>query len=70
MAKDMSDRPDRPIEPDRPYIRLQLFGTRDTVHSTIDRMHALGLVDRVYWGKPMPVPGQQAEWVSVLYRQW
>ncbi|MBD2329704.1 hypothetical protein [Alkalinema sp. FACHB-956] len=70
MAKDTRDRDDRSIEHNRPYIRLQLFGTRETVQSTIDRMHATGFMDRVYWGQPMPVPGNEVEWVSVLYRRW
>lgn len=70
MFTGSSDDRDRSIERFRPYFRLQLFGTQETVQSIINQLHALGFVDRVYWGKPMPVPGVEGEWVSVLYRRW
>ncbi|MBD2327123.1 hypothetical protein [Alkalinema sp. FACHB-956] len=65
-----SDRGDHSIEQLHPYYRLQLFGTKETVESIINRLHSIGFVDRVYWGKPMPVPGVEGEWVSVLQRRW
>ncbi|MGI0491197.1 hypothetical protein ACN4EG_05255 [Alkalinema pantanalense CENA528] len=70
MFTGSSDDRDRSIEQSRPYFRLQLFGTKNTVESIINRLHAMGFVDRVYWGKPMPVPGVDDEWVSVLQRRW
>ncbi|MBD2326392.1 hypothetical protein [Alkalinema sp. FACHB-956] len=57
-----SDR-DCSIERFRPYFRLQLFGTKETVQSIINQLHSLGFLDRVYWGKPMPVPGVDGAWV-------
>ncbi|OUC15602.1 MAG: hypothetical protein B0A82_06610 [Alkalinema sp. CACIAM 70d] len=70
MFTGSSDGHDRSIEHVQPYYRLQLFGTKETVESIINRLHSIGFVDRAYWGKPMPVPGVEGEWVSVLQRRW
>ncbi|MGI0493695.1 hypothetical protein ACN4EG_18085 [Alkalinema pantanalense CENA528] len=70
MSTGSSDDHDRSIEQSRPYYRLHLFGTQATVQSIINQLHALGFVDRAYWGTPTPVPGVEGEWVSVLQRRW
>ncbi|OUC13856.1 MAG: hypothetical protein B0A82_15220 [Alkalinema sp. CACIAM 70d] len=70
MAKGSRDRGDHSIDHDRQWIRLQLFGTKQSVSLMIDRLHSAGVMDRVYWSQPMPVPGVVGEWVSVLRRSW
>ncbi|MBD2328774.1 hypothetical protein [Alkalinema sp. FACHB-956] len=70
MAQDSGNDRDFSIERFRPYIRLQLFGTKETVQAFIDQLHAIGMIDRIYWGRPTPVPGTEGEWVSILNRRW
>ncbi|MGI0493523.1 hypothetical protein ACN4EG_17205 [Alkalinema pantanalense CENA528] len=59
---------DRVGESDRRPFRFYLFGTREEVQSAINQLHVLRFSDRVRWSPPMPVPGSDWQYVSMMER--
>ncbi|OUC15811.1 MAG: hypothetical protein B0A82_04950 [Alkalinema sp. CACIAM 70d] len=51
----------------RPF-RFYLFGTREEVQAAINQLHSLRFSDRVRWSPPMPVPGSDWQYVSMMER--
>ncbi|MGI0493272.1 hypothetical protein ACN4EG_15925 [Alkalinema pantanalense CENA528] len=62
------DGSDRVTDPERRPFRFYLFGTREEVQSAINQLHALRFSDRVRWSPPMPVPGSDWQYVSMMER--
>ncbi|OUC13211.1 MAG: hypothetical protein B0A82_18115 [Alkalinema sp. CACIAM 70d] len=62
------DHADRASESDRRPFRFYLFGTREEVQSAINQLHVLRFSDRVRWSSPMPVPGSDWQYVSMMER--
>ncbi|MGI0493899.1 hypothetical protein ACN4EG_19120 [Alkalinema pantanalense CENA528] len=59
---------DRASESDRRPFRFYLFGTREEVQSAINQLHVLRFSDRIRWSSPMPVPGSDWQYVSMMER--
>lgn len=59
---------DRVIDPEYKPFRFYLFGTREEVQAAINQLHVLRFSDRVRWSPPMPVPGSDWQYVSMMER--
>ncbi|OUC13053.1 MAG: hypothetical protein B0A82_19390 [Alkalinema sp. CACIAM 70d] len=59
---------DRVTDAERRLFRFYLFGTREEVQSAINQLHVLRFSDRVRWSPPMPVPGSDWQYVSLMER--
>ncbi|OUC13228.1 MAG: hypothetical protein B0A82_18220 [Alkalinema sp. CACIAM 70d] len=62
------DNSDRVSDAERKPFRFYLFGTREEVQSAINQLHVLRFSDRVRWSPPMPVPGSDWQYVSMMER--
>ncbi|MBD2326278.1 hypothetical protein [Alkalinema sp. FACHB-956] len=59
---------DRAIDPEFKPLQFYLVGTREEVHATINQLHVLRFSDRIRWGVPVPVPGSDWQYVSIMQR--
>ncbi|OUC15412.1 MAG: hypothetical protein B0A82_06660 [Alkalinema sp. CACIAM 70d] len=62
------DNSDRVTDSERRPLQFYLFGTREDVQSAINQLHVVRFSDRVRWSVPVPVPGSDWQYVSMMQR--
>ncbi|MGI0492144.1 hypothetical protein ACN4EG_10045 [Alkalinema pantanalense CENA528] len=62
------DSSDRVTDSQRRPLQFYLFGTREDVQSAINQLHVVHFSDRIRWSVPVPVPGSDWQYVSIMQR--
>ncbi|OUC13094.1 MAG: hypothetical protein B0A82_18990 [Alkalinema sp. CACIAM 70d] len=61
--------PDRVIDLEQKPLQFYLFGTRAEVQAAINQLHSLRFSDRIRWSIPVPVPGSDWQYFSLMQRE-